>query len=93
MRSRLGQMKQLQPLTKEKTIELLHRALTDRERGLGNWHIDISDEALSIIAEGANGDARMALTILEEAVYATKQGDQSAIVDTHTVSFCVEKWR
>ncbi len=91
VRSRLGQMKQLQPLTKEKTIELLHRALTDRERGLGKWHIDISDEALALIAEGANGDARVALTILEEAVYATKQGEHRAVVDAHTVSFCVEK--
>ncbi|MBW7651380.1 replication-associated recombination protein A [Anoxybacillus sp. ST4] len=90
VRSRLGQIKQLHPLTKEQTIELLRRALHDRKRGLGSWHIDISDEALAIIAEGANGDARAALTMLEEAVYATKQGDQRAIVDIQTVSFCVE---
>jgi putative ATPase len=90
VRSRLGQIKQLHPLTKEQTIELLRRALRDRKRGLGSWHIDISDEALAIIAEGANGDARAALTMLEEAVYATKQGDQRAIVDIQTVSFCVE---
>ncbi|GAC90853.1 recombination factor protein RarA [Anoxybacillus flavithermus NBRC 109594] len=90
VRSRLGQIKQLQPLTKEKTLALLHRALADRERGLGDWHIDISDEALSIIAEGANGDARAALTILEEVVYATKQRDQYAVVDVQAVLSCVE---
>jgi len=90
VRSRLGQIKQLHPLTKEQTIELLRRALHDPKRGLGNWHIDISDEALVMIAEGANGDARAALTMLEEAVYATKQEDQRAIVDIQTVSFCVE---
>lgn len=48
-------------------LKLLKRAICDCERGLGDYKIEASDEILAIIADMANGDARYALNILEQA--------------------------
>ncbi len=44
--------------------EILRAAVSDRERGLD---VSINDSAIEIIADVSNGDARMALNILEQA--------------------------
>jgi putative ATPase len=54
-------------LTTPQIVELLHRALADKERGLGNEVIEVSDEILFRIASYANGDARSAYNTLELA--------------------------
>jgi putative ATPase len=64
----------LQPLSSEATLDILHRALTDRERGLGSEEIDVEPAALEAIARLANGDARTALNLLEAAVLAAPAG-------------------
>ncbi len=46
---------------------VLKRALQDRERGLGEEPVQAEDGALEVIAGGAFGDARRALTVLEIA--------------------------
>jgi putative ATPase len=58
----------LQPLTTEDVVTILRRALTDAERGLGAVDIDADDEALTALAVYANGDARVALNLIEQAV-------------------------
>ena len=50
---------------------ILARALTDRERGLGNDVVSIDDAALDALVNLANGDARFALNTLEMASVAT----------------------
>src|ERR1700730_1535396 len=57
----------LDPLTTPQIVELLRRALADKERGLGNDNIEVSDEILFRIASYANGDARSAYNTLELA--------------------------
>ena len=57
----------LQPLTEEQIVELLKRALEDRERGLGELHVTASDEVLKTIASYSSGDARSAYNVLEVA--------------------------
>jgi putative ATPase len=57
----------LQPLTPEHIEELLHRALSDAERGLGKAQLQVDPEALTLMAVEADGDARRALTVLEAA--------------------------
>lgn len=53
----------------EKDIEkIIRRALSDKERGLGNAKISISDESIEFLSAMANGDARSALNALELAV-------------------------
>jgi putative ATPase len=57
----------LQPLTPDHIEQLIHRALTDSERGLGQSRLTVDPEALGLIAAEADGDARRALTVLEAA--------------------------
>jgi putative ATPase len=58
----------LDPLTTPQIVELLRRALADKEHGFGNESIEASDEILFRIASFANGDARSAYNTLELAV-------------------------
>jgi putative ATPase len=46
-------------------VELLHRALADKEHGLGNENISADEDLLFRIASFANGDARNAYNTLE----------------------------
>jgi putative ATPase len=48
-------------------VEALRRALADRERGLGNLDLRVSDDNLALIAQAADGDVRRGLTLLEIA--------------------------
>ncbi len=57
----------LQPLTPDHIEQLIHRALTDGERGLGQSRLTVEDAAVGLIAAEADGDARRALTVLEAA--------------------------
>ncbi|MEO7274088.1 MAG: replication-associated recombination protein A [Vicinamibacterales bacterium] len=63
-RSKVHVLKPLGPAT---VITILERALADRERGLGDLDITGDDDALGGIARYANGDARVALNMLELA--------------------------
>lgn len=67
-RSRLFQ---LYPLTEENLKSLARRALTDEERGLGNFRTQVEEKALDHIVRAAGGDARNMLNALELAVTTT----------------------
>ncbi len=58
----------LHRLSEEDIETILRRALEDGERGLGALPIDADPEALTAIARVADGDARVALNVLEVAV-------------------------
>ena len=62
----------LQPLTEEQIVLLLRRALTDRERGLGEMNLKASDDVLKKIASYTSGDARSAYNVLEVAAGLAK---------------------
>jgi putative ATPase len=59
---------QFHSLTEDDIIRLLRRALADKERGLGNYPVQATDEALEHLAKISDGDARRALTALEVGV-------------------------
>jgi putative ATPase len=61
----------LKPLTEDEIVVLLRRALSDTERGLGQMHLEASDESLSKIAAYSSGDARSAYNVLEVAAALT----------------------
>jgi len=65
----------------EAIVEALRRALHDEERGLGNLHLQIDDNALRLIAQAADGDVRRALTLLEIAADVAHDGaiDQATL--------------
>ena len=55
----------LRGLTVDEVETILTYALDDPERGLGREHADVEPDALRAIALHANGDARVALNLLE----------------------------
>jgi putative ATPase len=58
----------LSALSESELAELLGRALSDPERGLGASGIELGDGAIAAVAALANGDARRALNLLELVV-------------------------
>src|SRR4051794_6652852 len=60
-----------EPLSREHVKALLHRALTDTERGLGAIPVQADEAALDFLAEVSDGDARRALTALEVGVLSS----------------------
>jgi len=71
----------LEPLTTPQIVELLRRALAEKERGFGvdspagastNESVEVSDDILFRMASFANGDARAAYNTLDLAVKSTR---------------------
>lgn len=91
IRSRCGQIKQLKRLTVDDILELLHRALQDEKKGLGQLQIRIGEEQIKKIALGSNGDARKSLTILESVVYSSTMEGDTFVVDEETIDDLVDK--
>jgi len=68
----------LDPLTTPQIVDLLRRAIADKERGLGNENVEASDDVLFRIASYANGDARSAYNTLELAARSAKPSASGA---------------
>src|SRR5687767_2142784 len=75
-----SQIFELRPLTEEDIFELLQRALSDPERGLGHMKINAHEDALRHIARISDGDARKALNSLEIAALTTPTSAGGAII-------------
>jgi putative ATPase len=69
----------LEPLPDEDLRSLMDRALADRERGLGEHDVKVTDEALDHLVQVAGGDARIALTGLEASVLAAVAGERAEV--------------
>src|SRR5450631_929992 len=74
----------LNPLSEDQIVVLLQRALNDSERGLGQLHLDASDESLRKIASYSSGDARSAYNILEVAAALSVETRLDAAPDATT---------
>lgn len=58
---------EFQPLEMDDILQLLHRALSDTQQGLGSLEVQVEPDALEFLANMADGDARRALNALEIA--------------------------
>ncbi len=76
----------LHPLSPEHIIEVMRRALRDEHRGLGGFEVDVDDGVLEAIASSCQGDARVALNILESMVmgHAQKGGERKRLTVEQT---------
>ena len=63
---------ELKALEKEDIKKLLHRALTDMEKGMGAYDAVADEDALEFLADIAGGDARNALNALELGILTTE---------------------
>ncbi|MDD4333253.1 MAG: replication-associated recombination protein A [Patescibacteria group bacterium] len=83
-RSRVFVLKQL---TSEQIKIIIDRALTDKDRGLGNIKIKIDDKTKDLLAQMSNGDARTALNILEYASSLSKKIDEKILKEAFQKSY------
>lgn len=69
----------LEELSLDEVVAILKAALTDKERGVGEDAISVTDEHLEQISISASGDARTALNSLELAVMLAKRRQASEL--------------
>lgn len=87
-RSRIFQLK---PLTQDAIKTLMTRALS-MERGLKKYNSIVSDDALSFLANIADGDARAALNALELGVLTTQPNADGKIhITIEVAEECIQK--
>ncbi|MBR9946430.1 replication-associated recombination protein A [Clostridiaceae bacterium Marseille-Q4145] len=83
---------ELKALEKEDIKKLLHRALTDMEKGMGAYDAVADEDALEFLADIAGGDARNALNALELGILTTERSVDGKIHITLPVaSECIQK--
>jgi putative ATPase len=81
----------LHGLSAEEVAGILHRALSDAERGLAGEAVTIDDQSVHAIAMYANGDARVALNLLELSVAAAPIVDGLRRVDITRVEQTIQR--
>ncbi len=83
----------LNPLQPPEICEILRRALSDKERGLGNVAITVPDDVLNQLAIYANGDARIALNIFELSISLVlrKESDGTPTLTTADLESALQK--
>lgn len=82
----------LEPLSGKDIAGLIRFAVTDDERGMGAYGAEITEEAVSFIAEMAGGDARAALNAVELGVMTTEPGEDGKIViDLNVAQECIQR--
>lgn len=88
-RCQIFELKPLEPTDIEKAIT---RALQDDRNGLGKHDVQLTDDALSGLAELCGGDVRSALNALELAVLSTDPDDNNLItIDKPVIEECIQK--
>ena len=80
----------LQALSTEDLSLLLRHAISS-PRGFGNYHINMSDEMIYMIANFANGDARVALNTLEMVVLNGERQGLDITITKETLEQCISK--
>ena len=80
----------LESLKAEEVESIVQRALTAKERGLGDLELNIDPGALEHLVNIANGDARVALNALETAAFATASA-KATVIDLATISDALQR--
>lgn len=88
-RSRIFELK---PLGMNDIKDLLKRAVRDKEKGFGDCHVVIDDDAVEFLAEISDGDARAALNALEIGILTTDKCEDGTIhITLETSKECIQK--
>lgn len=79
------QIFELKPLSATDASKAIDRALADKENGLGNYNVTLTEKARNLLIEKGNGDLRSTLNSLELAVLSTKQELKDEGKDTDAI--------
>ena len=82
----------LEPLDVEDIKELIKRAVYDKEKGMGSYHAEISNDALDFLADMSEGDARSALNAVELGILTTKPSEDGIIhISLEVAEECIQR--
>ena len=85
---------ELKPLEKDDIKRLIHRAVYDKEKGMGAFDAVIDEDALEFLADLSGGDARHALNAIELGVMTTdRSGDGKIHITLEVTQECIQKRR
>ncbi len=83
---------EFKPLSVAEISNALKRALGDKDKGLGNINVDISDDVLEYLAFNSSGDLRTCYNTLEFAVTTSNSKEDGVIVITRDIiNDCLQK--
>lgn len=86
------QIFELHPLSSAEIKDVIEQALDDSDRGLGKYHVKVSDDAMAHFANGCGGDVRSALNALELAVLSSSPNEEGIIeIDLQSAEECLQK--
>lgn len=86
------QIFEVKPLTETDIHQALQHALTDKDKGLGDQQVQLSEAAERYLAQVTNGDLRSALNALELAVRSTPPAKSGLIeIDIEIIEECVQQ--
>lgn len=87
-----SQVFELKHLSEEDILQILHNALNDKERGLGNMNLNVDEDALRHLSKISDGDARRCLSALEVAALTTPPDKDGWIkIDLKTAEESIQK--
>ena len=82
----------LEALTPPQVETIIHGALIDNERGIGQMKAEMEETALGHLINIANGDARVALNALETAAYATSPDQEGRrVIGLDTIADALQR--
>ncbi len=83
---------ELKPLSRSDIKKTLKRAISDKENGLGNLPIEMTDKAMDFLSDVCGGDARTALSALELAANTTPIGkNKKILIDEDVIAECLDR--
>jgi putative ATPase len=81
----------LKRLSEDELLQVIDRALQDKENGLGEYKIDFPEEAKKILAAAADGDARQLLNLLEIAADFAEQKDHRLMITSDLLGEVIQQ--
>ncbi len=81
----------LNQLNRDDLIELVNKALKNKEEGLGKRKISLKKDALDFLLQGANGDGRVILNVLETAVFSASANNGKIVINKQNIADSLQK--
>ena len=86
--SRVRSIYEFKRLNKDEVLLILQRTLDDKEKGFGSMNLRVDPNALSVLADMSNGDARIGLDALGFIIDNLKEG---GLIDMAVVREAMQK--
>ena len=81
----------LKRLSEQELLQVIDRALHDKERGLGNLALDFPLELQTLLVQSADGDARQVLNLLEILADFSEQQDDKRVISKELLAEVIQE--